>query len=66
MNVTFFKSNQVHWKQGIHLKRARWHSCMQWGWSSINRGEHLARYSDYLVLSVCWHFYPRAITKETL
>lgn len=68
--IEFFKSAQVggSWRQGIHLRRARWHSCMQWGWPAINSGERLARWSDYLVLTVCWrtygacwHWYPRAI-----
>lgn len=68
MSIHFFKSRNVKWKQGIRLKRARRHSCMQWGWSSINRGEHLSRYSDYIVLTicwrhfgVCWHFYPKTM-----
>lgn len=68
MDISFFKSREVKWKQGIRLKRAHWHSCEQWGWSSINRGEHLARWCDYFVLSVCWrsfgvcwYFYPKAM-----
>ena len=66
--VSFFKSSRVTWPQGIRLRRARWHSCMQWGWTKINSGERLARWADYWVLSVCWrnygmcwHYYPRAM-----
>lgn len=57
MTVDFFRSSSVSWKQGIRLQRARWHSCMKWGWPTINSGERLARWGDYWVLTVCWrHF----------
>lgn len=64
--VQFFKSSNVSWKQGlVRLQRATWHSCMQWGWPSINSGEHFAEWFDYWVLSlrvgsrgVCWQWYP--------
>lgn len=68
MRAQFFKSNTVYWEQGVHLTRARWHSCMQWGWPAINAGKHLARYSDYWVFTLCWrhrglcwHFYPKTM-----
>lgn len=51
-HIDFFRSNKVQWNQGFaHLQRAKWHSCMQWGWPSINKGEHLAEWCDYWVLS---------------
>lgn len=66
MKVYFFHSNEVSWKQGfVKVTRARWHSCMQWGWPSLNRGEHMIEWYDYWVLSfkigtrgVSWQFYP--------
>lgn len=68
--VTFFKSHSVSWDQGIHLKLARWHSCMQWGWPSIREGKHLARYADYWVFTICWrthgvvwHYYPKTMVR---
>lgn len=70
--IHFFKSSSVSWRQGVHLKRARWHSCMQWGWPAIHAGERLAEYCDYWVFyicwrthGVCWHYYPRAMDRET-
>ena len=68
--IHFFRSKNAHWKQGIHLQRAKWHSCMQWGWDAIRSGERLERYSDYFVLTlcwrrfgVCWHWYPKGMRK---
>lgn len=66
----FFKSAHVggNWRAGVHLTRARWHSCQQWGWPAINSGDRLARWGDYWVLSICWrhygmcwHYYPEAV-----
>lgn len=66
--IHFWKSSRVSWPQGIHLKIARWHSCMKWGWDKIHSGERLERYADYWVLSICWrhygvvwHLYPRTM-----
>lgn len=71
MRIMFYKSRNVSWRQGIHLIRARWHSCMQWGWPAINSGQRLARYSDYWVFTlcwrhfgVCWHIYPKFMRKR--
>jgi hypothetical protein len=64
----FFRSAHVHWPQGIRVQKVMWHSAMQWGWPAIRRGERLARWSEYIVLTVCfrrfgmcWHYYPKAI-----
>jgi hypothetical protein len=66
--VEFFRSANVSWQPGVHFKRVVWHSCMQWGWPAIERGERLARWCDYFVFSVswrtygvCWHYYPKEI-----
>lgn len=67
-HIEFFRSAKVSWPNGIHFKRVMWHSCMQWGWPAIERGEHLARWCDYFVLTIswrpygiCWHYYPKWI-----
>lgn len=52
--LTFFKSKNVVWVPGIRLKRTRWHSCQQWGWSAIRSGNRLEEFSDYWVLYVCY------------
>lgn len=50
--IDYFHSNNVSWKQGFfNLQKATWHSCMQWGWPSINRGEHPEEWCEYWVLS---------------
>ena len=70
MKVEFFKSSKVggNWRQGVHLQRRRWHSCMQWGWTAIREGKRIERWCDYFVLTfcwrhygMCWHFYPKEI-----
>lgn len=66
----FFKSRDVSWSQGIHLQRARWHNCMQWGWDSIRADRRAERWGDYWVLhicwrtyGVCWHYYPKSVRR---
>lgn len=64
--LDYFRSNNVSWRQGwVHLQRATWHSCMQWGWPSINSGEHYAEWCHYWVFSfkigtrgVSWQVWP--------
>jgi len=65
-HIDYFHSNNVHWKQKLFsLKVVTWHSCMQWGWDSINRGDHLARWCNYWVFSIkiknrgwSWQWWP--------
>lgn len=73
MRLAFFKSNKVSWRQGIHLKRTKWHSCMMWGWDKIRSGERLEKYADYWVFTicwrhygVCWHWYPKVMVRTKL
>ena len=66
MRVDFFKTKNCRWPGGpIQLKKSVWHSCMQWGWPSLNAGEHPIEWYEYWVLSiryknygVCWQFHP--------
>lgn len=69
--LDFFKSSNVSWNQGfIHLQKAMWHSCMQWGWDAINRGDRLLEWEEYWVLSfkwrkygISWQFWPHRIRR---
>lgn len=71
--VDFFRSSNVSWRQGfVRLKKATWHSCMQWGWPAINRGEHLAEWEEYWVLSfkwrrfgISWQWWPHRRRRKT-
>lgn len=63
--IDYFRSNGVSWPRGVHLTRSTWHSCMQWGWPSIRRGEHLAAWAEYFTLSIrigdrgwSWQWHP--------
>jgi hypothetical protein len=70
--LDYFRSNNVSWKQGfISLQKAEWHSCMQWGWDAINRGDRLSQWCEYWVLSIkvgrrgiSWQWWPWSPSKK--